>query len=391
MKLSVPHIDKKDISSINKTLKSQYVSTSSKNIKVFENKISNFCGTKFAVALNSGTSALHLALRILGVDKNSEVIVPSLTFIATVNPILYLGAKPIILDVDDNHNIKIDDVISFIKTKTVFKGKKTLNKKTKKILKVIIVAHMWGRACNFSKLKKICKKRNIYILEDAAEALGSFVKTKKEQHCGSIGDIGCLSFNGNKIITTGSGGAIITNKKKFYTKAQYFSNQAKDDEYNYIHNQCGYNYKMNGLSAALGISQLKKLKKKILKRKDIYKRYLENFKNEKYIELLRFPKDSKINYWMNIVSLKKLNFKQTQQVGVYLAKKKIETRRIWRPLNLQNYLRNCQKYRLSNSNKFYSNSICIPSDDDITLKEIDKISDYIKKYYEIVSNNKFEA
>ena len=123
MKLSVPHIDKKDIDTINKTLKSQYVSTSSKNIKIFENKISNFCGTRFAVALNSGTSALHLALRILGVDKNSEVIVPSLTFVATVNPILYLGAKPIILDVDENHNIKIDDVINFIKSKTVLKGK----------------------------------------------------------------------------------------------------------------------------------------------------------------------------------------------------------------------------------------------------------------------------
>lgn len=387
MKLSVPHLDKKDINSINKTLKSQYVSTSSKNIKTFENIISNFCGTKFAVALNSGTSSLHLALRILGVDKNSEVIVPSLTFVATVNPVLYLGAKPIILDVDENHNIKIDDVISFIETKTVFKGKKTVNKKTKKILKVLIVAHMWGRACNFSKLKKICKKRNIYILEDAAEALGSFVKTKKFKHCGSIGDIGCLSFNGNKIITTGSGGAIITNNKKFYTKAQYFSKQAKDDEYNYIHNQCGYNYKMNGIGAALGISQFQKLKKKILKRKKIYQRYLNNFKNDQNIKLLKFPKNTKMNYWMNIISLKKLNFKQTQQISMFLAQKKIETRRVWRPLNLQKYLKNCEKYNLLNSNKIYSNSICIPSDEDITFREVDKISDYIKKYYVIVANN----
>ena len=387
MKLSVPHIDKKDIDTINKTLKSQYVSTSSKNIKIFENKISNFCGTRFAVALNSGTSALHLALRILGVDKNSEVIVPSLTFVATVNPILYLGAKPIILDVDENHNIKIDDVINFIKSKTVLKGKKSLNKKTKKTLKVLIVAHMWGRACNFSKLKKICKERNIYILEDAAEALGSFVITKKYEHCGSIGDIGCLSFNGNKIITTGSGGAIITNNKKFHAKAQYLSKQAKDDEYNYIHNQCGYNYKMNGISAALGISQFKKLKKKILRRKKIYQRYLNNFKNERDIKLLKFPKNTKMNYWMNIVSFKKLNFKQTQLISKYLAQKKIETRRVWRPLNLQKYLRNCQKYNVLNSNRFYSNSICIPSDDDIALNEVDKISGYIKRYYEIVANN----
>ncbi len=387
MKLSVPHIDKKDIYSINKTLKNQYISTSSKNVKIFENKISNYCNTKFAIALNTGTSALHLALKILGVDKDSEVIVPSLTFVATVNPILYLGANPIIFDVDENHNIKIDDVINFIKSETILKKKKTLNKKTKKILKVIIVAHMWGRACDFSKLKKICKKRNIYILEDAAEALGSFIKLKKYKHCGSIGDIGCLSFNGNKIITTGSGGAIITNNKKFHMRAQYLANQAKDDGYNYIHNDCGYNYKMNGISAALGISQLKKLKKKIEKRKRIYQRYLNNFKKVKNIKLLKFAKDTKINYWMNVISLKKLNFKQTQQLSLYLAKKKIETRRVWRPLNLQNYLKKYQKFKLLDTNKFYLNSICIPSDDNISGYDIDKISNYIKKYYEVVSNN----
>ena len=207
MKLSVPHIDKSDISYVKNVLKSEWISTSSKTVDTFEKKLSNFCKTKYSIALNSGTSAIHLGLKVLGVDRNCEVIVPSLTFIATVNPILYLGAKPIIFDVDEYHNLKIKDVINFIKKKTIFKNKKTFNKKTKKIIKVIIVAHMWGRACDFSSLKKLCKKRNINILEDAAEALGSYVRMNKHKHCGSIGDIGCLSFNANKIITTGSGGA----------------------------------------------------------------------------------------------------------------------------------------------------------------------------------------
>jgi perosamine synthetase len=389
MKLSVPHIDKSDIISVNSVLKSEWISTSSKIVKKFENKLSSFCNTKYSIALNSGTSAIHLGLKILGVDSNSEVIVPSLTFIATVNPVLYLGAKPIIFDVDQYHNLKIIDVINFIKQKTEFKNNKTINKKTKKIIKVVIVAHMWGRACDFYELKNICKKRNIFILEDAAEALGSYINIKKgkNKHCGSVGDIGCLSFNGNKIITTGSGGAIITNNKKFYEKAQYLSNQAKDDSFNYIHNECGYNYKINGMSAALGISQLRRLKKKITHRSRIYKRYLYNFKDSKNIEVLSYDAKSKINHWMNIIFFKKLNFKKTFDLSSALTEKKIETRRIWRPLNLQLHLKKFQTYSISSAPKLYSSSLCVPSDDNISNSDVDKISNYIKKFHETIGNN----
>ena len=387
MKLSAPHIDKSDIRSINNVLKSEWISTSSKTVSTFEKKISNFCNTKHSIALNSGTSAIHLGLKILGVDNTTEVIVPSLTFIATVNPILYLGAKPIIFDVDEYHNLKIGDVIDFIKNKTIFKNNKTINKKSKKIIKVIIIAHMWGRACDFTKLKNICKKRNIFILEDAAEALGSYIKKNKVNHCGSIGDIGCLSFNANKIITTGSGGAIITNNKKFYEQAQYLANQAKDDTFNYIHNECGYNYKMNSICAALGISQLRRLKKKIIRREQIYNSYLLNLKNSKDIKILSYDSNSKINYWMNVISFKLLNFKQTYNLSLSLAKNKIETRRIWRPLNLQLYLKKFQTHNVINASKLYSNSLCVPSDDNISNSDVDKISNYIKKFHETVVNN----
>ena len=387
MKLSAPHISKGDISSINSVLKSEWISTSSKTINIFEKKLASFCKTKHCVALNSGTSAIHLGLKILGVNNTTEVIVPSLTFIATVNPILYLGAKPIIFDVDEHHNLKIDDVINFIEKKTIFKNNKTINKKTKKIIKVIIVAHMWGRACDFFKLKSICKKGNIFILEDAAEALGSYIKKNGYQHCGSIGDIGCLSFNANKIITTGSGGAIITNNKKFYEKAQYLASQAKDDSFSYIHNECGYNYKMNSISAALGISQLRRLKKKIILREKIHKRYLLNFKNSKIINVLPYDSKSRTNYWMNVISFKKLNFKQIHDLSFSLSKKKIETRRIWRPIHLQLHIKKFQKYKVANATKLYSSSLCVPSDDNISNFDVDKISNYIKKFHEIIDNN----
>lgn len=389
MKLSIPHIEKSDIQSIKSVLESGWISTSSKIVYDFEKKLSSFCKTKYSVALNSGTSAIHLGLKILGVDKNCEVIVPSLTFIATVNPILYLGANPIIFDVDQYHNLKIEDIIYFLKSQTRFKNGKTINKKTKKQIKAIIVTHMWGRACNFMELSKLCKKRNIFVLEDAAEALGSFVNTKfkKFKHCGSIGDIGCLSFNANKIITTGSGGAIITNNKNFYLKAQYLANQAKDDTFNYIHQECGFNYKMNGITAALGISQLKKIKKKIALRKKIYKRYLFNFKKQKNIEVLSFQKKSKTNYWINIISFKMLSFDQTYNLSQKLKKKNIQTRRIWRPLNLQSYLKKFETRKIDNANRFYSNSLCVPSDDKLSISDIDKISNYIKKYYSIIRSN----
>lgn len=387
MKLSTPHIDNNDINCVKKNLKSGWISTSSLAVKKFEKNINNFCGSKYVVALNSGTSAIHLALKIIGTDSSSEIIVPSLTFIATVNPVLYQGANPIIFDVNEDHNLNTEDVIKFIKEETIFKNKKTINKKSKKIIKAVIITHMWGRACNFEDLRMICKKRNIFIIEDAAEALGSFVQLNKLKHCGTIGDIGCLSFNANKIITTGSGGALITNNKKFFEKAQYLSNQAKDDTFNYIHNHCGYNYKMNGISASLGNAQLKKLKNKILKRKKIYNRYMFNFKNKKNIEILPHTDKSKNNYWMNVIRFKNFNYNQTSKVSTYLSKQNIETRRVWRPLNLQNYLKRFQTYKIINSKKFYSNSLCIPSDDNILDTDIDKISSHILKIYEIINSN----
>ena len=391
MKLSTPHIDNKDYNYVKKVIKSSWISTSSSYVNRFEKKISKISGTKYAVATNSGTSAIHLALMAMGVNENCEVIVPSITFIATANPILYLKAKPIIIDVDEKYNLKIEDVLKFIKEKTIFRDNVTINKKTKKILKVIIVAHMWGRPCDFLKIKKVCKKRNIYILEDAAEALGSYIKSqnsKKYYHCGSIGDVGCLSFNANKIITTGSGGALITNNKNIFKKSDYLASQAKDDSFNYIHNECGYNYKMNGLNASLGLSQISKLSNKITKRKNIYKRYNYNFKSHSKIRILDLTDVSKINYWINVVYFEKLGHQNVEKLSIFLKKKNIETRRVWRPLNLQRHLRNFETFNIKNSERLYNNSLCLPSNDTLSKKDIDKVCNCIKNFYENITSHK---
>ena len=172
-----------------------------------------------------------------------------------------------------------------------------------------------------------------------------------------------------------------------YERAQYLANQAKDDTFNYIHNECGYNYKINSICAALGISQLRKLNRKIALRKKIYKRYLLNFKNSKNIHILSHNINSKDNYWMNVVYFQDLNYKQTLKLSLNLSKKKIETRRIWRPLNLQLHLKKFETFKIVNATKYYHSSLCIPSDDNISISQIDKISNYIKKFYANIDNN----
>lgn len=389
MKLSTPHITDKDIQNVQKVLKSNWISTSSKWVNKFEKDINNFVKSSYCVALNSGTSAIHLALKTIGVQENDEVLVPTISFVATVNPILYLKASPIFFDVDQNNNLKINDVLKFINEETYFKNNLTFNKKSNKIIRAIIVVHMWGRACNFKDIIKTCKTKNIKIIEDAAEALGSLVKCSdgKFKHCGTLGDIGCFSFNANKIITTGSGGAIVTNKKVYFKKAMYLANQAKDDTFNYIHNHCGYNYRMTGINASLGTSQLKKIKFKVAKRKKIYEIYKRIFSSEKIISINENEKHSKNNYWMNVLNFSGANYSFINKLSKYLKKYNIESRRIWRPLHLQKYLINFQKYKLKDSKKLYSNSLCVPSDESLNQEKIKKICKRIvffyKKFYQL--------
>ena len=259
--LSEPYLGKAEISTVTKTIKDNWISTAGSNISKFENKISNYTKSKYCIACNSGTSALHIALKVLGVNKKHEVIAPSITFIATINAIRYNDASPIFMDVDNSFNIDEDKTINFLEQNTKIVNGQCVNKKTKKVIKVVIIAHIWGGGAKFKKLIAICKKKKIKILEDAAESLGTFYKKYlKNKHTGTIGNIGILSFNGNKIITTGAGGMILTNNKSLEKKCRYLINQAKNNEF-FLHNKIGYNYRMASLNASLGIPQINNIKK----------------------------------------------------------------------------------------------------------------------------------
>lgn len=369
--LSIPQIDKNDIQYIKKSLKSGWVSTAGKDIDKFEFEIKKFTKSKHVLACVNGTSGLHISLVSLGLKKNDEVIVPSITFVAPINSIRYVGASPIFFDCDKFHNLDLKKVKEFLSTNTYLKKGNTYNKKTKKKIFGIIAVHVWGNSCDMLELKKICKKYNLRLIEDASEALGSFyLNNKRKFHSGTIGDCGIISFNGNKIITTGGGGAILCKNKKLAIKIKYLINQAKEGV-DFTHNEIGYNYRLPNLNAMLGISQINKLRRYIKVKEYINKLYLEGFKNFSDVSILNSPKYSLSNNWLNVLQIKKkININKIRNM---FLKKNIDVRLIWKPNHEQKYLKHFQKFKIVNANKIVKNCILLPSSVNLKKKDINRI------------------
>jgi len=369
---------------LNECIDSSYVSTVGKFVNKFENNISKFIGSKYALALNSGTAALHLSLILANVKKNDEVIVPSITFIAPINSIKYLNANPVFIDTDNYFNLNYHKLIKFIKeqTRTIKKNNKlvTYNIKTNKIIKAIILVHCFGNLANVIKVKKILKNKNIKIIEDSAESFGSYFNVnKKKIYAGTIGDIGCLSFNGNKIITSGGGGMLLTNNKNIYDRGKYYATQAKNDNLKYIHDEVGYNYKMTNIQAALGLGQFEKIQtfiKKKIKINFLYKQYLNNSVHKFYINENPVENNAFSINWLNILRFD--NTKISPQLIIQkLKKNNIEARHVWCPNHLQKPYKYEQKFEITNSKKLVETSVCLPSSYSLKEEDIKKITNIL--------------
>ena len=369
-----------------------WVSSAGKYVDIFEKKISKYTGAKYAVACINGTTALQVSLRLVGVKKNDEVIVPSMTFISPVNAISYNNAKPIFMDCDEYYTIDVNKTVDFINNEThTIKQKKfgnnlsiTVNNKTGNRITAIIVVHVFGNAANLDRLVDLCRRKNIALIEDAAESIGTFYSTSryKKRHTGTLGTIGCLSFNGNKIITTGGGGMILTNNQKIAKRAKYLITQAKDDPIYSVHNEVGYNFRLTNILAALGLAQLESLSKYIKKKKVIHERYKAKINKIKYLSISNTPYYAACNYWLNILEINKnLSKKKLSKIIKYLFKKGIEVRPLWHPNHLQNKYKNCQNYKLDNINKIYLNRLCLPSSSQLTKKEQDFICKKLKFFF----------
>ena len=292
--LSVPNLSLDILENIKETIESGWVSTGGRFITEFEEKIANYVGVERAVSCQSGTAGLHLALEALDIGENDEVIVPTVTFIAAVNPVKYVGAEPVFMDCDDTLNMDMSKLEEFLENECDYIEGKVINKNTKKQIKAIVVVHVFGNPANMEKLMKIKEKYNLKIIEDATEALGSyFLKGKyAKKYCGTIGDIGVYSFNANKIITTGGGGMVVSNNQKLLDKVAFLGVQAKTDPLYFIHDEIGYNYRMTNIQAAFGTDQIDRLEGFIenkIKNYNLYKEVIENING---LELLPFRQDT---------------------------------------------------------------------------------------------------
>lgn len=341
-------------------LNSGYVSSVGAYVDKFESLIAKFTGVRNVIATVNGTSALHLALLGAGVSMRDEVLMPSLTFAATANAVIYCGAYPIFVDSSPiNFNINLMVLEDWLKTNTTLKGCHLININSGRRIKAIIPMHTFGHPCEMDLLLRIAKNYHLEVVEDAAEGLGSFYK---ERHVGSIGKLGVLSFNGNKIITTGGGGAILTNDDLLAKNIRHLSTTARiKHPWEVSHDQVGFNYRMPNLNAALGCAQIERLKDFIIAKRKLNDAYLLAFKNIEGVTIYREPINCSSNYWLQSIILseqvlnkKELLLKETNALG-------ISTRPLWRLMHKLKHFSNFQKTSMDGAELLEKCVINIPS------------------------------
>tara|TARA_X000000950_G_scaffold67138_1_gene82909 strand:+ start:535 stop:1677 length:1143 start_codon:yes stop_codon:yes gene_type:complete len=376
LNLSEPRISKSEIKIVKEQLGKNNLAIG-KNITKFESDLKKYLKINFVTLCSSGSNALITIMKMLDLNQNDEIIMPTLTFVAPVNACRLFNASPIFFDCDEYHNIDTEKVSEFIKKKTYFKNNVTINKKTKKRIKAVVLVHVWGNACDIEKIYKLCKERNIIIIEDASESLGTkYVSGKfKNKFTGTIGDISCLSFNANKIITAGSGGAIITNNKIFAKESKLYIDHYKIDPVKFIHANEGFNFRINNIQASIGMSQLKKIKIFIKKKKVIYKKYLKGLESNKKFYVNPRPSYADNNSWLTVLSSKKDI--DTIRIIKSLIKNRINVRKPWLPNHLQKPFKKFQTYKIKKAQKVFKNSICVPTTIDLKNVQINKILKFL--------------
>lgn len=358
--LSPPHMSGLEMDFVQQAISDNWVAPVGPNIDGFEQEIASYIGqNKEVLAVNSGTSAIHLALIMAGVTTGDEVICPSFTFVATASPIVFIGATPIFVDSEQETWNMCPVVLERTIQDRISKGKKP---------KAIIAMHSYGMPFNVEKIQQIAKKHQILLIEDAASALGS---TYKEQKCGTFGDYGIISFNGNKIITTSAGGVLISNSKKQKEKALYLATQAQDGVPQYQHSTIGYNYRMSNVVAGIGRGQLKVLEDRVLQRSanfEFYKRALSGLQG---ITFLDTPDGYFSNRWLTCMLTPSVEVRE--KIRLALAHENIESRPLWNPMHLQPIFKNCASYLNGVSEDLFNRGLCLPSGSNLTNGERERV------------------
>jgi len=343
---------------LNDCIDSTFVSSVGVYVDKFEKEFASYVGSKYAIATVNGTSALHISLLLSNVTKEDEVITQALSFVATANAISYCGAKPIFLDVDmDTMGLSSKALENFLNKNCEIKNNQCINKTTKRIIKACVPMHTFGHPCKIDEIKNICDSWHISLVEDSAESLGSFYKNK---HTGTFGKLGAFSFNGNKIITSGGGGVILTDDEDLAKRAKHLTTTAKiPHQYEYIHDEIGYNYRMPNLNAALLVAQLEQLEQFLASKRKLTQTYKEFFNTIKNIDLILEPKNSKSNYWLQSIYF--TTKEQRDNFLEYSNKNEVMTRPIWKLLNDLEPYKKCECDTLENSKNLMQRIVNIPS------------------------------
>ncbi|EAL2773945.1 UDP-N-acetylbacillosamine transaminase [Campylobacter coli] len=378
--LSPPHMGGNELKYIEEVFKSNYIAPLGEFVNRFEESVKDYAQCENALALNSATAALHLALRVAGVEQDDIVLASSFTFIASVAPICYLKAKPVFIDCDETFNIDIDLL-------------KLAIKESEKKPKALILTHLYGNAAKMDEIVQICEKENIILIEDAAEALGSFYKGRA---LGTFGEFGAYSYNGNKIITTSGGGILIGKDKQKIERARFYSTQARENCLHYEHLDYGYNYRLSNVLGAIGVAQMEVLEQRVLKKREIYEWYkeflgdsfvfldeLENSRSNRWLStaLIDFDKNE-MNAYQKCIEISQKDLilhPKISKLITDLQKEQIETRPLWKAMHTQEVFKGAKAYVNGNSELFFKKGICLPSGTAMSKDNVREISELIIK------------
>ena len=366
--LHEPSFSNKEIEYVKQTIKNNFVSSAGIHVDRFEKKIKKFTKSKYAVAVVNGTQALFISMVALGIKKKQEVLVPAFTFVGTVNAISYTGAEPHFIDSNiKDLGIDCKKLEVYLNKISKIRKNKCINKKTGRIISAIVPVHIFGHSCDIKNIKRIAKKFKLKIIEDAAEAVGSFYEKK---HLGTFGDVGCLSFNGNKIITTGGGGAIITDKKEIAIKIKHLANTAKvNHRWEYIHDDVGFNFRMPSINASLGLAQIAKMSFFLKAKRKLFNRYSKNFDNLSGAYIFSEGKNMRSNYWLqSLIFEKKYKYLKNNLLN-YCHKRKLFLRPTWKLIStLKPYMKK-QKMDLTGAKDIAERVVNLPSSQSLLLNK----------------------
>lgn len=358
--LSPPHMSGKEQQYINEVFESNYIAPLGEFVRRFEENIKQYTGAGHALATSSGTAAIHLALRVLGIGTGDIVLASTFTFIGSVAPILYQGATPVFIDSDESWNLDpllLKEAISRLEKKP----------------KALIVTHLYGQMAKIKEIAEICKEEGIYLIEDAAESLGASYAGRQS---GTFGDFGIYSFNGNKILTTSGGGMLVSENEEWIKKAEFYATQAREDQPFYEHVEYGYNYRMSNVLAAIGVAQMEVLSQRVQKRREIFSWYREAMEELKEVTFMPEIEQSQGNRWLTTITFEKHNPQLSIEA---LNKTNIESRMLWKPMHLQPLFHDAQAFLNGTSEMLFQKGICLPSGTQMQKSEIQSIVDIIKE------------